>query len=128
MWEQNCVWLFNYFNFERSYDVSKSKSPCFLVNKNINFSKSEMESKMQYPTHSASKTSLVCFSAYKNRKLKVTPGWVGARERKKGNFCTVYIVRWYFLTFVLSQCIVYWNTLSEYTYIYISKTLLDPLL
>ena len=27
VWEQNCVGLFYYFNFERSYDVLKSKSP-----------------------------------------------------------------------------------------------------
>ena len=26
VWEQNCVWLFYYFNFERNYDVLKSKS------------------------------------------------------------------------------------------------------
>ena len=31
--------FFYYFNFERSYDVLKSKSPCILLNKNINFNK-----------------------------------------------------------------------------------------
>ena len=36
-----CVWLFYYFNFERNYDVLKSKSPCILLNKNINFNKDE---------------------------------------------------------------------------------------
>ena len=25
-WEQNCVWLFYYFYFERNYDVLKSKN------------------------------------------------------------------------------------------------------
>ena len=35
--EQNCVWLFHYFNFERNYDGLKSKNPCILLNKNINF-------------------------------------------------------------------------------------------
>ena len=34
IWEQNCVWLFNYFSFERNYDVLKSKSPCILLTKN----------------------------------------------------------------------------------------------
>ena len=34
-WKQNCVWLFYYFNFERNYDVLKSKSPCILLEKNI---------------------------------------------------------------------------------------------
>ena len=35
VWEQNCVWLFYYFNSKRNYDVLKSKSPCNLLNKNI---------------------------------------------------------------------------------------------
>ena len=35
IWEQKHVWLFYYFNFERNYDVSKSKSSCFLLKKNI---------------------------------------------------------------------------------------------
>ena len=43
---------FYYFYFERSYDVLKSKSPYFLLNKNINFNKNEAESKMENPTHS----------------------------------------------------------------------------
>ena len=41
------MWLFLYFNFERNYDVLKSKSPCILLNKNINFNKNETESKMK---------------------------------------------------------------------------------
>ena len=32
-----CVRLFYYFNFERNYDVLKSKSPCILLNKNIKY-------------------------------------------------------------------------------------------
>ena len=33
------MWLFYYFNFERSYDVLNSKSPCILLKKNTNFLK-----------------------------------------------------------------------------------------
>ena len=51
-WEQNCVWPVNYFNCERNYDVLKSKSPCILLNKNINFNKNGMKSKMENRTHS----------------------------------------------------------------------------
>ena len=40
-----------YFNFERNYDVLKSKSPYILLNKNINFHKNETESKMENPAH-----------------------------------------------------------------------------
>ena len=39
------------FNFERNY-VLKSKNPCILLNKNINFNKKEEESKMENPTNS----------------------------------------------------------------------------
>ena len=33
------------------YDVLKSKSPSFLLNKNTNFNKNEAESKMENPKH-----------------------------------------------------------------------------
>ena len=39
------------FNFERNY-VLKSKNPCILLNKNINFNKKEEESKLENPTNS----------------------------------------------------------------------------
>ena len=42
VWEQNCVRLFFYSDFERNYVVLKSKSPCFLLNKYI-----ETESKKE---------------------------------------------------------------------------------
>ena len=29
-WKQKYMWLFHYFNFERKYDVLKSKSPCLF--------------------------------------------------------------------------------------------------
>ena len=53
------MWLFYYFNFEMNYDVSKSKSPCILLNKNINFKKNETELKMENLTHSFRNTNLV---------------------------------------------------------------------
>ena len=39
-----------FFNFERSYDILKSKSSCILLNKNVNFNKNGMESKMESHT------------------------------------------------------------------------------
>ena len=85
VWGQNFVWLFYYFNFEKNYEVLKSKSPCILLNKNINFNKNETEWKMKNPTHSFRKNNLVlqCKQSY---KLKVKLWCVGARERKKGAF------------------------------------------
>ena len=51
--------LTHYFNFERNYEVLKSKSPSILLNKNINLNKSEMESKMENPRQSFRETNLV---------------------------------------------------------------------
>ena len=47
------------FDGERNYEVLKSKSPCILSNKNINFDKNETESKMGNPIHSFRETNLV---------------------------------------------------------------------
>ena len=55
------MWLFYYFNFERNYDVLKSKSPCILLNKYMNFNKNETESKMENATRSFRET---CVSAH----------------------------------------------------------------
>ena len=72
----------------------------------------------------------LCFSSYKNRKLKVKLWWAGAREWKKraffvmfilseGNFCNIC---------VLSQCIVYWMHFQKiHTFTY-KKILLHTLL
>ena len=59
VWEQNCVWFFHYFNFERNYEVLKSKNPCFLLNKNINFNKNKTKSKMENPRYSFRDMTLV---------------------------------------------------------------------
>ena len=41
------MWLLYYFNFEKSYDLLKSRSPCILLNKKVNFDKNETESTME---------------------------------------------------------------------------------
>ena len=35
VWEQKCGRLFYYFDFEKNLDIANSKSPYFLLNKNI---------------------------------------------------------------------------------------------
>ena len=45
------MWFFFYFNFGGNYDILNSKSPCTLLNKNINFNKNEAELKMENLTH-----------------------------------------------------------------------------
>ena len=116
VWEQNFEWLFYHFNFEKNYDVLKSKTPCILLNKNINFNKNETESRMKNPTHSFKRRTL-CFSSYKNRKLKVKLWWVGARKRKKRAFLyRLFCPKKFFLHLCfISMCSVL-NTLPEYTY------------
>ena len=59
------------FYFEKNYDVLKSKSSCFTLNKNINFDKNETELKMKNSTHSFSEMNLVWFSSYKTCELKI---------------------------------------------------------
>ena len=59
VWEQTCMCLFYYFNFEKSCGVLKSKSPSILLKGNIDFNKNETESKMQNPTHSLRETNVV---------------------------------------------------------------------
>ena len=39
-----CV-VFQIYSYFKKYEVSKLTSPCFLLNKNINFNKNEMKSK-----------------------------------------------------------------------------------
>ena len=53
------MWLFRYLNFERNYDLLKSKSPCILMNKDINFNKNETELKMENLTQSFRDKNLV---------------------------------------------------------------------
>ena len=79
VWKQNCLWLFYCFNFERNYDLLKSKSPCILLNKNI-IVNNETVLKMENLIVLEGWT--LCFSSYKNCKLKVKLWWIAALERK----------------------------------------------
>ena len=112
----NCVWLFYYFNFENNNDVFKWKSPCILLNKNVNFNKTKRNQKCKI-LHTVLERPTLC--SYKNRKLNVKLWWVGAYERKKRAFLNIC---------VLSQCIVYriyFQNIHSFTY---QKTLLHTLL
>ena len=104
----NYVWLFYYFDFERIYDVLNSKSPCILLNKNINFIKTKQNWKRKI-SHTVSERENLCFSSYNNHKLKVKLWWVGARKRKKRVFFVPFILfkGFFFKICLLSQCIVY---------------------
>ena len=102
------MWFFYYFHFERSYEVLKSKSPCILLNKNINFNNNETKSKMENVNTVLERRTL-CSSSYDNRKLKVKLWWVGVRKRKKRAFFVPFILcdRNFLKICVLSQCAVH---------------------
>ena len=110
------------FYFKRNYDVLKSKNPCILLNKNINFNKNGAKSKMEKRKHSFRDKTL-CFSSYNNRKLKVKLWWGRARKRKKRAFFVPFILPegTFFNICVLSQFIA--HSLSEFTYFYISENI-----
>ena len=79
------------FNFERNYDVLKSKSSCILLNTNI-FVKNETESKMENSTHSFKEVNLVLQfieeSQIRSKAVMSLSSW----KKKEGIFCTVYFV------------------------------------
>ena len=116
------VRLFYYFYFERNHEVLKSKSPCFLFNKNRKFNKNETEPKM-WNTHIVLEGWTMIFSSYKNCKLQLKLWWVGARERKKSAFFVTFILSKGNFFSYLPQCIVYWINFQKYLYFYISKNI-----
>ena len=82
-----------FFNFERNYDVLKSKNPCILLNRNINFNKNETESKLKNPTYRFREMNLVPQLIQKSQiKSKTMISWSSWK-----NFCTIYFVRGKFL-------------------------------
>ena len=73
--------------------IIKSKSPCILLNKNINFNKNKTESKMENPTHSLREANLVLQLIQKLQiESRVLIRW-SSRKKKEGMFCTAYFVR-----------------------------------
>ena len=104
-WSNTMCWFFYNFNFERNYDVLKLKSPCILLNKNINFNKNETKSKWKI-SHTVLERRTLSFSSNENFKLKLKVWWDGAHKRKK---------RAFFVPFILSKgyffnvCVFYLN-------------------
>ena len=98
----------------------KSKSPRFLLNKNITFNKNESRQNQKWKSpHTILEWCTECFPSYKNRKLKVKLWWDGVHERKKRTFCSAYFV-WntFFNICVLSLGIPYWiNFQNIYTFV-----------
>ena len=86
--------------FKSSFGGLKSKSPCILLNKNTNFNKNDWNRKWKIP-HTVLERRTLCFSSYKNPKMKLELWWVGARERIKRHFLYhLFCPKKIFLTFV----------------------------
>ena len=129
MSEQNFVWLFYDFDFERNYDVLKSKRPCILLSQNINFNKKETESKMENPPHTVLERRTLCFSSYKNRKLKVKLMSWSSQKRKESNFVLFILSEGIFFNIcALPHCVMCWvHFQNVYTFTY-QKTLFHAIL
>ena len=81
--------------------------------------------------HTVLEKRTLCFSSYKNRKLKIKLSCVGAYERKKGHFCNVFFFLSegnFFKVCVLSQCIVYLIHFQNIYIITYQETLLHTVL
>ena len=93
-----------------------------MFNKSINFNKNERESKLENPLHSFWETNLVLQLIEELQiKSKTVISW-SSWKKKKAIFCIYHFFFVYRLLCFISMYNVL-NTLSEYTYFYISKTL-----
>ena len=111
------MWFFYYFNLDRSYDVLKSSSTCFLLSKNMNFNKNETASKVENPTHAFREKKTFGFSSYKNHKLKVKPWWIADQKRKKSEVKETFLTFLFILIYNLQW--VYWiafQNICSFTY------------
>ena len=96
--------IFCYFNFERNYDILKSKSPCILLDKNINFNKNETESKMGNPTHSFREGNVLLQLVEELQIKTKTMMSLSSLKKKEGIFCSVYFVRGKIKLFTFFAC------------------------
>ena len=68
--EQNCVWLFYYFSFERNCDALNSKSNAFCRTKIQTLIKMRRNRKWEIP-RTVLQRRILCFRSYKNCESKV---------------------------------------------------------
>ena len=74
-----------------------------MLNKNINFNKNETKSKMENPTTVLERRAPCASADIRNTNLKCNGDELELAKEKREHFLSEGI----FLTFVLSQCIVY---------------------
>ena len=96
VWEPNYAWLFYYFNFQRSCDVLKLRSPYIKLNIKI---KPKRNRKWKI-LHRVLERQTLCFSSYRNCKLKVRLWWVRAHEKRGYFLYRLFCPKGIFLRFV----------------------------
>ena len=96
-----------------------------LLSKNINFNENETEARKWKIPHPLLQRLILCFSSFKNHKLKLKLWWVGARERKKRALFVPFILcrRNFFKNLFFISMYSVLNMLSEYSYFYISENI-----
>ena len=95
------MWLFYYFNFERNYEVLKSKSPGILLSENINFYKKETESKMENRGDSFRERNPVLSAHVRiaNYKKEILSQCVGYWTHFQNIYILLRIKKYYFIYF-----------------------------
>ena len=112
-------WVLYYFNFERNYDIIKSKSLCFLLNKNISLSKNEKKSKPENPAQTFREINVVVQLIYKSLvKSKIVMSW--SLRKIKSAFSATLTLSIFIMCWIPSRIYIY-----TFTYI---KILLHTLL
>ena len=86
-------------------DLRRGKKSIVLSNLSIYYTRKNIKI-----PHTVFEKRILCFSSYKNHKLKAKLWWAGARKRKKRAFFVPFILseEKFFNICVLSQCILYW--------------------
>ena len=98
--ESKTAWFFYYFNFEKNYDVLKSKSSCILLNNR----------KWKIP-----------HTVLDRRTLDLDELELAKEQRR--HFCTIYFARRYFFKYLyFTSMYSVLNTFSEYTCLSINIT------
>ena len=97
-------------NFEWNYHVLKSKRQWFFWTKMYTLVKMKWNLKWKIPC--TQETWTLCFSSYKNCKLKMKLCWAGARKRNE-LFCSMLFTHWEFF----GLCYILWLSIGNLLFI-----------
>ena len=123
IWEQKCVWLFLYFNFERNHKVLKSQESVLFVEQKFKLNKNKTESRMENLTHSFIETNLV-LQLIKELQIKSKTVMSWTLQKKRGHLSHhLFCLKENFLHLCFISMYSVLKTLSEFKYFYKSKNI-----